>query len=611
MKTTFNKNREVIVLIVLMIFTFAFVYFYDYASRYSSRANIVKVNGSLPVVGSYGHLQRLLKQRFPEQSVFFRGIHRFLASDGADMVMEMADEDLGVSGNAMPAMDNEESKSAAAQTPDYSGTNLQVQGVDEADILKTDGRYIYHVNGQRIVVATAYPPEEMEITDIIDFEKDFYPCEMYLDERFLVVIGAACNEIPAAMEPADAPVPEAEIEIYPPPFHYQSTVKVKIFDIADKSKIKEEREIEIEGSYVSSRKIDAALYFVVNKNIDYYRIMRNEKPMGQNSTPSYCDTADSADFVHIGYDEIRYFPEFTEPNYMIVGGINLDKIKEKVELQTFLGAGENIYASRENLYVAVTGYEFKGMGREDSHTVTSTTLYKFALQDGAVAYKEKGEVPGRVLNQFSMDEHNNYFRLATTSGDAWRDDEHTSKNNVYILDKTLKIVGKVEGVAPGETIYAARFMGDRGYMVTFRTTDPLYVLDLKDPRNPRILGELKIPGYSDYLHPYDENHLLGFGKEAEEVLPGDQQGDVAGRPFVLQQGMKVALFDVTDVTKPVEKYNITIGGRGTDSELLRNHKALLFNKERNLLAFPITVVEDRRGGGTEDGFYEGEFVFQG
>ena len=150
---------------------------------------------------SYTHLdvyKRQLKQRFPEQSVFFRGIHRFLASDGADMVMEMADEDLGVSGNAMPAMDNEESKSAAAQTPDYSGTNLQVQGVDEADILKTDGRYIYHVNGQRIVVATAYPPEEMEITDIIDFEKDFYPCEMYLDERFLVVIGAACNEIPVS-----------------------------------------------------------------------------------------------------------------------------------------------------------------------------------------------------------------------------------------------------------------------------------------------------------------------------------------------------------------------------------------------------------------------------
>ncbi|NLZ29070.1 MAG: hypothetical protein GX887_08930, partial [Firmicutes bacterium] len=403
---------------------------------------------------------------------------------------------------------------------------------------------------------------------------------------------------------------EGETEIYPLLPFCQSTVTVKVFDIGDKAKIEEVREVKIDGSYVSSRKIGAALYFVANENIDIYRIMEDGKEAEWNCTPSYRDTAeDSTDFVSIGYDEIRYFPEFTTPNYMIVGGINLNRMEEKVELQTFLGAGENIYASRENLYVAVTDHEFRGWGGPDSHTVTSTTLYKFALEDGAVVYKEKGEVPGRILNQFSMDEHNDYFRLATTSGENWRerDDEHTSKNNLYILDEALEVVGEIEGVAPGETIYAVRFMGNRGYMVTFRTTDPLYVLDLENPRHPRILGELKIPGYSDYLHPYDENHLLGFGKEAEEV----QSGEFLAQPFVLQQGMKVALFDVTDVNRPVEKYSIAIGDRGTDSELLRNHKALLFNKERDLLAFPVMVMEDRRGGGDRDDFHETEFVFQG
>jgi len=249
--------------------------------------------------------------------------------------------------------------------------------------------------------------------------------------------------------------------------------------------------------------------------------------------------------------------------------------------------------------VAVTQYGFDNKTRIDNR---STLVYNFALNQGSVDYNGKGKVPGSLLNQFSMDEHNGYFRMATTVGDIWRTDEQTSKNNIYILDDALNVVGQVEDIAPGETIYSVRFMGDRGYMVTFKTVDPLFVIDLKDPEKPSILGALKIPGYSDYLHPYDENHIIGFGKDAVEV-----------DNMAYYLGMKMAIFDVTDVNNPKEKFVEMIGDRGTESELLRNHKALLFSRDKNLLAFPVTVMEVTQ---SKDTSYKevppyGEFAFQG
>jgi uncharacterized secreted protein with C-terminal beta-propeller domain len=229
-----------------------------------------------------------------------------------------------------------------------------------------------------------------------------------------------------------------------------------------------------------------------------------------------------------------------------------------------------------------------------------TVLYKFSLNNGKIAYAGKGSVPGTILNQFSLDEYNGHLRIATTTGQIWRDDEHTSKNHLYLLDEHLRLTGKLENIAPGEKIYSVRFMGSRAYLVTFKKVDPLFVIDLKDPKAPKILGKLKIPGYSDYLHPYDENHLIGFGKDAVE------QKDRA-----YYQGMKVALFDVSDVEHPVEKFTEIIGDRGTESELLHNHKALLFSKEKNLLAFPVTLMQTERNGQEEDATRYGEFVFQG
>jgi len=197
------------------------------------------------------------------------------------------------------------------------------------------------------------------------------------------------------------------------------------------------------------------------------------------------------------------------------------------------------------------------------------------------------------------------LRVATTVQGTWSEaGQTTSKNNVYVLDSMMNIVGRLEDIAPGEKIYSVRYMGDRGYMVTFRQVDPLFTIDLKDPTNPKILGALKIPGYSDYLHPYDENHIIGIGKDT-----------VAMGESAYYLGMKMAIFDVTDVGNPVQMFTENIGDRGTDSEALRNHKAFLFSKEKNLLALPITLMEVKNPVIQTDQNYNypqyGEFSFQG
>lgn len=177
-----------------------------------------------------------------------------------------------------------------------------------------------------------------------------------------------------------------------------------------------------------------------------------------------------------------------------------------------------------------------------------------------------------------------YFRIAVTEGSTWNE-VNPSKNHMYVLDSELNIVGRLENLARGERIYSVRFMGNKAYMVTFVETDPLFVIDLSSPDNPTLLGELKIPGFSNYLHPYDETHIIGFGQDTETVT------DSYGRRTITT-GMKMALFDVSDVNDPKEMYMMKIGDRYTYSEILNNHKALLFSKEKNIIAFPITIYKE-------------------
>jgi uncharacterized secreted protein with C-terminal beta-propeller domain len=300
-----------------------------------------------------------------------------------------------------------------------------------------------------------------------------------------------------------------------------------------------------------------------------------------------------------------YYIDVPDVSYQLttIIAVNVMNDAQEPTYEPFLtGYSTNMYVSLNNMYLVApnTNWYFFLDGEDEPRQ--ETLVYRIELDQEQVNILSEGTVSGYVLNQFSMDEYNGYFRIATTT-DVWWSGE-VSTNQLFILDMNLDVVGKLEDLAPGETIYSARFMGDRGYIVTFRKIDPLFVLDLADPTAPTVLGQLKVTGYSDYLHPYDENHILGIGKETEASDEGD---------FAWYQGVKMSLFDVSDVSNPVEVAKYEIGDRGTDSPILHDHKALLFDESRNLLVIPVLVAEldpTRYPGEVPDWAY-GEYVWQG
>lgn len=467
---------------------------------------------------------------------------------------------------------------------DYSTTNVQVEGVDEADIVKTDGKYVYLVKESTVRVVQAYPVEEMKELSRVTFDDaNFYPNDMFVDGERLVVIGNSYDSIyPGPMPVEDGAVSSKMIV---PDYYSTGLTKVFVFDLKDKNNISVLRELSFEGNYDSSRKVDDMVYVVVNKPEYRYYIMEDE--IKENEIlPLYSDSVTEEVAPIAPCDQIRYFPGVENTNYMVVAGIPINDPQAQISEEVVLGSSGNIYASRENLYVAEEKYPWFYYG--EGEVKEETVIHKFNLGRTDIKYFGKGQVPGHILNQFSMDEYQGNFRIATTVGDVWNT-ENLSQNNLYVLNQDLKEVGSLTGIAPGEKIYSVRFMGGKAYMVTFKKIDPFFVLDVSEPTNPKVLGKLKIPGYSDYLHPYDENHIIGFGKEAVDA--STDETEMRDLDFAWYQGMKVAMFDVTDVSNPVELHKIVIGDRGTESELLYNHKALLFDKEKGLMAFPVSLAE--------------------
>lgn len=533
--------------------------------------NEIKTDLELPVVGSLENLKKLIKSN-----------------------KYSGDINLEFNGTGTKEIDDFVPTNQPTQaTSDYSTTNLQVQGVDESDIVKTDGEYIYQVNSNKVVIIKAKPPEKMEIVSRIEFGKSFNPAELYIDKNRLVVIGNLYKEVSIPL-PKDVKKPNI--------VNHQlnrsiCTIKAMVYDITKRSKPEIIRELEVEGSMVSSRRIASKVYIVSNRYIFNYF---NQN--GEEIKPFYRDSVKGKDYIKIDFSSIQYFPECLNSNYLIIASLDINDSKKEAQISTYLGSGQDIYVSNNNLYVALKKHEKTepiepnprisvpdiGTINPSFKHLSSTLIYRFKLLNGGVKCIAAGEVKGRILNQFSMDEYKDYFRIATTSDGANQKGEYATKNNLYILDMDMKVTGSILDIAPGERLYSTRFMGDRGYMVTFKNVDPLFVLDLKNPKKPTILGALKIPGYSQYLHPYDENHIIGFGKDTVEII-NKVEGTALTNAYYL--GMKVALFDISDVNNPIEKFSIKIGDTGTDSKLLRNHKALLFSKEKGLLAFPIAVYE--------------------
>lgn len=485
-----------------------------------------------------------------------------------------------------PAPAASESKSASDMgkgggfESDYSTTNIQEIGVDEADVIKNDGRYIYIIKDNTIRIVDANPASTMK--ELISFQlgpqdESFYPSEMYVDGNTLVAIGSAYVEYPM-------PLLEETSSKMIAPYYGTSRTKVFIVDITDRSKPKVERTIDFDGNYNTSRRINDTLYLVANNYAYFPYYTKDMSPdLFADMLPKMSDSATGKVESIAGCSDIRMMPKPRNFNFLITAAIPLNDTGKKVEREVIVGNSDNVYSSTENMYVVSNewgGPYYRTRGE-------NSKIYKFALSPGGIEYAAEGEVPGRVLNQFSMDEHIGNFRVATTStpytvGGAIR------SNNVYVLNENLDEIGKIINIALGEEIYSVRFMGDRAYMVTFKNVDPFFVIDLKDPTHPKILGELKIPGFSDYLHPYDENHIIGFGKDVDPEAAEAAGGSIY---YTAVEGFKMGLFDVTDPSNPKALYTEEIGDRGTSSELLYNHKALLFDKEKDLIAFPITVTE--------------------
>ena len=473
------------------------------------------------------------------------------------------------------------SKPDASESSDYSETNTQVKGVDEADIIKTDGQFIYYVRNNKIDIVKVDADGTFEYMSAFEMPKIPYGeslnfSEIFLDKDKITAIGKYYGSGG------------------PDNYKYSGFTTAIVINIEDKKSPSLERIIEVEGDYLTSRKIGGSVYFVVNRSFwNWY---------DGDIMPLYRDTNNSGnygDMIQTGYEDLNCFPIINGESITTLVGFNVDRPEEEAFIDTYFGCGDNIYMSEKALYITAVKYKDTG---------TETVINKFATDDGKLVFVKSGVAPGTVLNQFSMDEHKSYFRIATTVQEytisSWGYAEKFKEyNGLYIFDNSMQLVGRIDDIAPGELIYSARFMGDRAYMVTFRTVDPLFAIDLSNPREPVIMGALKIPGYSNYLHPYDENHLIGFGK--------DTYVDSYNNAYYTS--MKISLFDVTDITNPIEMFVETIGDRGTDSPLLSNHKALLFSKEKGLLAFPVTVFETNKKSLTNEAekFGSESFAFAG
>jgi uncharacterized secreted protein with C-terminal beta-propeller domain len=447
---------------------------------------------------------------------------------------------------SIPGPASKEGSSWAPAEVDYSTTNIQVAGVDEADIVKTDGEYIYIVSGNRTIIVKAYPPEQAQVLSEIELQGTVVG--IFINGDRLVVFEGGMPYYYDTVR-----IGLAVSEAYLP--YISPRTSIKVYDVSDRENPRLQRDISSDGQYLSSRMIGDYAYVVINEpvyeeddEINLPRIYSGDNEKEIPATDIYY--SDVADYYYM---------------YTTIIAINTQDDNQEPTYETILlGASSNLYVSMDNIYLT---FPVWGGYVGDSQR---TAIHRIHIQGGTMNYTASGEIPGMVLNQFSMDEYDGYFRVATTTYGQ------TTENNVYILDMSLNITGSVENLAPGETIYSARFMGDRGYLVTFKQVDPLFVIDLKDPYDPEVLGYLKVTGYSDYLHPYDETHIIGIGKETTD----------AGE-FAWYQGVKISLFDVSDVNNPVEISKLEIGDRGTDSPVLRDHKAFLFDKSRNLLVMPI------------------------
>ncbi len=545
------------VAVILIIFSIGIFEFENYNSEDFNTEDIaITIKNDLPRFKD----MKELKEALHENENYYR--NATMKADATLGVNDLAQEE-----SIKESKFNNETLSDK-ENVDYSKTNVQVDNVDEADIVKTDGDYIYYVAGNKVFIVDSKELKVISTIKIKEDKKEFNPKEIFINNNKLIVLGNFYEyeeEVNRKISNTDY---EEDMIISSDIARITSTnvAKAIVYDISNKETPKIIREVGLDGNYMNSRMIGDNVFIISRKAVYYYDGI-------EQKTRS------------IDCTDIAYFRGTDDKNYMLIGGFNINN-NEEISVETFFGASEDVYASENNLYLSQTVY--------DDNWNTNTTIYKFTLTGSQIVLQAKGEVEGYLNNQFSMDEYEGNLRLATTYtikeeseevvGDAKRIPEIKYSNRLYVLDKDLKEIGRIDDLAKDEKIYSVRFIGKIGYIVTFEQIDPLFVIDLSDPTNPEIKGELKIPGYSSYLHPYDENHIIGIGYNTKSNEHGGITND----------NMKMSMFDVSDVENPKEMFSIDIGTKYVYSEILYNHKSLFYKKSENLIGFSVNYDNKNR-----------------
>ena len=417
--------------------------------------------------------------------------------------------------------------SKSSENAVYSETNVRQEGVDEADVVKTDGRYLYTLkdNGRSVaIVDTANGELQMVIS--IPVEDDDQAREFYVNDGHLILVS------------------EFNQEKEDGTWTYASTdTRVTTYDITDPEKPEKAGEVTQSGSYTSSRLTDGHLYLFSQYSVD----------VTSGITPK--DEKDYIPYVNqqmLEADDI-YLPPFSQAYmYEVVSSVDIAKPGEIQDSKAIFSDGGELYVSNDNIYWYETRWSEK----------TETVIKRMSYKDGKLKAEASGKVDGYINDSFSIDEYDGYLRVVTT------DDE---TNGLYILDSNMKEVGSITGLAEGEQVYSARLLGDTGYFVTYEQTDPLFSVDLSDPKNPKIIGKLKIPGFSEYLHFYGENLLLGIGMDVNE-------------DGFTTNGVKLSMFDISDSSdvKEIQKYTLE---NVYSTAVMYDYKAVLIDPEKNVIGF--------------------------
>ena len=460
-------------------------------------------------------------------------------------------------------------------TTSHSTTNIQVENVDEADINKTDGKYIYSISNQKVLVTDVSDPSRMEVVGELKQYDTKTPVDLILDSenhRLVVIYEDTANS------------------------SYNSDTVVTVYDISNIEEFKTEKTFKLNAKYYTSRETNGVLYIVATG-----RLKKDTK--NDEIDISYSEDNSSKE---IDLENIQYIKGDADDYQTIVASYKLGSGND-INVHSYLFPVSNAYVSQNNIYLTKNGYDYGddvtakdlfkklfgpggvwglifGYINDDYYSYNSTyttQINKLELKaNGDVEYVNTAEVTGKTLNQFSMDEYNGQLRVALyESGEGSR---------IVVFDKDLNQIGSTDYYEKNEQMYSSRFIGNRAYLVTYRNTDPLFVIDLSDGEDPKLLGKLEIPGYSTYLHPYDENHIIGIGMNSESVSRKDSNGRVISTTTQIT-GMKMAIFDVTDVRNPEQISQTVIGDRTTTSAVLQNHKALLFSKEKGIICIPVNT----------------------